>query len=820
MDPVDAPVPLERLLAERDWLRALARRLVTDPGAADDAEQETWAAALTARPRRIDAVRGWLAAVLRNAVRDRARSESSRARREAAAARPEATRSTAQVVEQADLQRRLVQAVFDLEAPLRDAVLLRFFEDLSHAEVGARLGVSADAARMRIRRGIERLRERLDQDDDPHRTWRGAIVAWIGSTRFNGGPTRPRPVGVPTPGAAVGALTGGLVMAGTKTVAAAAVAVALLAGVAFWGVSRTPQAEPPPSAPTTADAHTAPPPDTRPDRRRASPDSHTPGAAPAPPTVPDVAPDARPDWPIGVSTNVPGAEVTVTFRCYGALPDPPPATKRADMTGFAGFDLPPHPGGVAKIHARAAAPGHATAEETVRDGRATLTLEPGVPVRGRIVSQTGEPVEGATVTAADDRFARSAADGAFVVWPQDRGPATLRVTHTAYLNADASVTAPADGVEVVLGRGRTLEGRVTFPDLRPLPGASVQAWADGRFVLASTGDDGRYVLSGLLDGEFELTCGASDDKLLARAGSRDADFVVRNAVARIRFVDEEGRPFRNAALWVRGFLGEQEIYSSATAGASDPDHLIDVPPGTRLQISPSAEGYERPVVEVTLDTEPALRDVPVVIRRAGAGGAIELRVVDATGAPRRTTRVSLDNEADAPVDGWYGKELALDATGRARLADLPPGRLRLTVGPGPMDIPTESYDLPVEREVGVSAGSTVPVDATLVPGGRIVARVLGPDGALVAPHLWLTVHDLDGARIPTTVWQPTDRGTWTSSSDPDLPQPLHLGRVLPAGSYTLRFKRTGGSGSDANPIEHPVTVVAGRTTQVELRLDD
>ena len=61
---------LERVLAQDDWIRRLARRLVRDPHAADDLAQDAWVAALesgceAAAPRR------WLAGVLRNARRRR-----------------------------------------------------------------------------------------------------------------------------------------------------------------------------------------------------------------------------------------------------------------------------------------------------------------------------------------------------------------------------------------------------------------------------------------------------------------------------------------------------------------------------------------------------------------------------------------------------------------------------------------------------------------------------------------------------------------------------------------------------------------------------
>ena len=60
----------EELLAQADWLGALARRLVTDPSGADDVVQETWVSALRNPPERERALRPWLAKVARNAGRE------------------------------------------------------------------------------------------------------------------------------------------------------------------------------------------------------------------------------------------------------------------------------------------------------------------------------------------------------------------------------------------------------------------------------------------------------------------------------------------------------------------------------------------------------------------------------------------------------------------------------------------------------------------------------------------------------------------------------------------------------------------------------
>src|SRR5262245_13744230 len=99
-----AVVPVETLLAERKWVRRLARSLVADENAADDLEQETWLAAVENPPRHAGSVRGWLATVLHRGA-GRGRRDAFRRDRREAAARSEAHMSdapTADVVAQAE----------------------------------------------------------------------------------------------------------------------------------------------------------------------------------------------------------------------------------------------------------------------------------------------------------------------------------------------------------------------------------------------------------------------------------------------------------------------------------------------------------------------------------------------------------------------------------------------------------------------------------------------------------------------------------------------------------------------------------------------
>lgn len=145
---------LPDLLAELGWLQQLARELAADPELAADAVQDTCALALqhgggVAHPR------AWLATVLRNCLRLAARGQRASERRQNAAARPEATAATAELVQRAELQQRLIAAVMTLPAQHRDAVLLRFFDGLPPRAIAERTGVPVATVHSRLQRALQ-----------------------------------------------------------------------------------------------------------------------------------------------------------------------------------------------------------------------------------------------------------------------------------------------------------------------------------------------------------------------------------------------------------------------------------------------------------------------------------------------------------------------------------------------------------------------------------------------------------------------------------------------------------------------------------------
>lgn len=160
------PLDPDRLLDHVAWVRRLAALLIRDPGAADDAAQETLLVALDRGPRDRDRPRAWLSSIVRSIARRLRRSDERRAARERAVARSEALPATDDLVLRAALLRAVVDAVVELPEPYRTTILLRFFEDVPARDIAARRGEPVETVRTRLKRGLAMLRERLAKELD------------------------------------------------------------------------------------------------------------------------------------------------------------------------------------------------------------------------------------------------------------------------------------------------------------------------------------------------------------------------------------------------------------------------------------------------------------------------------------------------------------------------------------------------------------------------------------------------------------------------------------------------------------------------------
>jgi RNA polymerase sigma factor (sigma-70 family) len=158
---------LEELIRRHaPWVHAVAIRRVGEAHLAEDVMQAVFIV-LMEKPPTITSesgVPGWLFGVTCNASSQLLRSEARRKRREGLFAMHHRESAPPDVMspQQWDaLAPHLDLALESLGEADRSAVLLRFYQQKSHADVAAALGVSEDAARKRVSRAVIKLREAL-----------------------------------------------------------------------------------------------------------------------------------------------------------------------------------------------------------------------------------------------------------------------------------------------------------------------------------------------------------------------------------------------------------------------------------------------------------------------------------------------------------------------------------------------------------------------------------------------------------------------------------------------------------------------------------
>lgn len=688
MEPQSPSIDPDELLAELVWVRELARALVRDPATADDLVQDTWLAATTRPPREIGSagLRGWLATVVRNLARREARSSARRLRREQAAAQPE--RQPDGVIARATLQSELAQAVLELEEPLRSAVLLRYLDGLTAPQIAQRQGISHEAARKRLSRGLAVLRERLDRRHGGDRErWFLALNAWLDASA-DGALVAP---------ASKVALTGALLVI-------AKVGAALAAAVALWIVGALLTSPDGDSAPGALDelAARAPVAPARTSEATAgSPERGEPGPAALASTWKLIDERGQPlaGWTVLAlergawrATSPSATDGTVTFGERVPL-DALLAARigtRPVMFGSP-FDAP---GSLLVVPSGARVAGRV--ELRARDGVVRLVLEDDAEDRdlSRLDSRALAALEllgieprRRTLVLDEDghfRFEGLPADwsGALELaggWSFESAapPAAIEPPQHALL------LGPATDLELAASPPLRVHGRVVSQG-RPegLEGVQVTAQRAGLSAglvhVARTGPGGDFTLeiprrglqrepwAALLRLEY---CGVTHrrpvqierERLESERELGTFELEIRRRIG-VRVRDAQGRAVAGARVRVPDVASGTTDAHGWIELAVDPDGLSSV--------HVSADGHRPEVVSM-----PALGELEVMLQPSNR---LEVRVVDDSGAPWRHGRMRLAS-AEHPFatragpGGAFETELELDAKGAFTLSDLLPG---------------------------------------------------------------------------------------------------------------------------------------------------
>lgn len=180
--PAGAALDFQRVYDEfQPRIRRYLARLA-GPGEADDLSQETFARVSQALAgfRGEAALSTWIYRIATNVVFDRARSPAFQLQVRTAEPEALAALGTAPAIEQDIARREMSECVRDyvdqLPADYRTVVVLSELEELPDREIAEILGITLEAAKIRLHRARARLRQMLDQGCEVSRDERNELT--------------------------------------------------------------------------------------------------------------------------------------------------------------------------------------------------------------------------------------------------------------------------------------------------------------------------------------------------------------------------------------------------------------------------------------------------------------------------------------------------------------------------------------------------------------------------------------------------------------------------------------------------------------------
>jgi RNA polymerase sigma-70 factor (ECF subfamily) len=147
-------------------LAAVLQRALGASPDVDDVFQETWIRVVRSAHRYDPEQRfsAWLFAIAWNLVKDRWRRREQHADVDLATM-PSPAHSPEEQALRADRAERLRAVVGQLPERLAQAILLRYFEELSEKDVAERLGIPVGTVKSRLHHGLKKLAEVINEED-------------------------------------------------------------------------------------------------------------------------------------------------------------------------------------------------------------------------------------------------------------------------------------------------------------------------------------------------------------------------------------------------------------------------------------------------------------------------------------------------------------------------------------------------------------------------------------------------------------------------------------------------------------------------------
>jgi RNA polymerase sigma factor (sigma-70 family) len=563
------------------------------------------------------ALAGWLYTCVRLMAANIRHSEAKRQRREQEAV------VMNQILNDTDTERlwQQVQPVLDdamheLDDEDRSAVVMRYFEGLSHKEVGAALGLSENAARMRVERSLEKLHGALSRrgiNSTAATLAAGLVVAAGASTSSAFAAT----VAANAMGSAAAAAGGSSLAAVAKAFSTtkAKTAVTGVAAVVIGGLlvlaHYVKSGE---SVSSSAGASTS-------SILLAVPSSQNMTATAATKTNNASAPQMS----LHLVEDESGAALAgAKLHLFYLLADGRGKVVNAttDSKGELGVDFPQPP--YRGLNMFVAADGHVPKVigwgfRTPMLGDYTMRLQRGLTIGGTIVDQGGRPVSRAKIEFASpgsdlskleniafgpDASAHSDASGhwSFNMIPKDWERVSFTVRHPQHAETNISVqTQSPDSQEllITMARGFTVAGKVLDTNSIPISGAKIrQVRLSGKNEHSTKSDaSGTFELKSLTEGELMLAVQAEGFAPAVQT------LQITNDISTVLFqlgpghlllgrvVDETGHPVTNAFVETTR-RGIDKVRWSTNTDA-DGRFSWDSAPSEPLLYSVLAEGFAR-----------------------------------------------------------------------------------------------------------------------------------------------------------------------------------------------------------------------------------
>ncbi len=778
--------PIDQVLAHREFVKRLARRLVDDPNTAEDVAQQTFLIALRGGPESETAARSWFAKVVRNVVINRRAAEAARKDRELARDAQRGAPAPHADLAKAETSAALQEALRKLDPIYHEVLWLRFYEELTPNEIAQRLGVGIETVRTRQKRGLQRLRDSLDR----RHLW--GLSLWLLMLR-----KRARPMAL---GAAV------------------LVVVALLVSTLDSAARREPRAHLSAAALGAAVAPDSPPRIEQGRTQDSMLGSQRELVAPSSAPATEAAPEVRPPPPTGLTVEVsvtrPDGSPAGGAQIWIRRPDQARATQVAecDSAGRARLlDIPKQAWICASgepfresLLMRLDAPRFGqSAEKKVE----LELMGPTPPLAIRVVDESGQPLPQASIHIIPDRRPNAvdmdnfvAHRERFIAPGEHNGELEVRglrpymwlVSARAEGYAEACVRRHVraehtpNEVLLTLSPGRTLSGRVRFSDGRAAPGVLVSAAAGFPFEPRTTltNEFGEYSIEQIPDAPLILRAfGRVDDEgFEARAkGARDQErwdaTLEPGGLVLGEALWEDGSPIAGAELHLLHHAIRRVVTSDESgrfAFESSPPPPFEV----ALAHSDPQRGY-RCVANVLDDASPLRLTAPRTPARLEGVLRVDEREQQ---RPLTLWARALDWDED--------REVPLDPATRAFVLEAAPGRFELLVWEVGQ---IERFSL---ATVELAAGERLRQDFELERRGTLEVKGLDPE--LRGGRVVLAYPD---ERI--VVWQSAAKGTSALLATFSVPQ----------GRYMLRYE------SAHMVLElDSVCVTGGETEQVELRV--